>query len=119
MADKNDIVMINLDRPRMLWFGHKAMKTLGAMTGKKLGDLLENLELEEFEDLETMFYCGLLTDAKKNNETLKMEDMEDLLDYVPFMELPNYLTKALGMATAGPGVEDTKNEKRIAEKSEK
>ena len=97
--DKNDVVAINLDRPRFLHFGHKALKKLGALTGKGLDTLGENdFDLEE---LEKILYCGLLTDARENNEVLKLEDMEDLLDqadsYNEILEAMNLaLTNAFG-----------------------
>lgn len=117
MADKNDIVMINLDRPRMLWFGHRALKTLSSLTGKGLDELMEmeNLDLEE---LEKIIYCGLLTDAKQNNETLKLEDMEDLLDLVPFGELMGVIEKAFGAAFGTLG-DQGKNDQRIAAQKKK
>lgn len=110
MADKNDIVMINLDRPRMLWFGHKALKTLGAMTGKGLNELMDGMSNMDFEDIEKIYYCGLLKDAKINKEDLKLEDMEDLLDHISFMELPKYIQKAFGMSLGSGDEEETKNE---------
>lgn len=78
----NDVVIIKLDRERELRFGHKALKKLVALTGKDL----VTIEQEGFADLELvekMIYCGLLSDAKKHGETLKLEDMEDLLDQAP------------------------------------
>lgn len=86
MSDKNDVVMINLDRPRKLWFGHRALKTLTALTGKDLDTQMKMDELD-LEELEKVMYCGLLTDAKEHNETLKLEQMEDLLDMSPFEEI--------------------------------
>ena len=77
----NDVVIIQLDRPRELRYGHKALKTLAALTGKTLEDL-EN-QTFNVEDIEKFIYCGLLSDARKNNETLRLEDMEDLLDQAP------------------------------------
>lgn len=97
--DKNDVVYINLDRPRYLRFGHKALKKLGALTGKGLESLGDgNFDLEE---LEKILYCGLLSDAKENGEALKLEDMEDLLDeadsYEDLLEKMNLaLEKAFG-----------------------
>lgn len=79
MANKNDVVFIELDRPRMLKYGHKAIKTLIALTGKDL-DVTMNMEDLDIEELEKMLYCGLLSDAKAHNEVLKLEEMEDLLD---------------------------------------
>lgn len=91
--DKNDVVMINLDRPRMLWFGHKALKTMGALLGKDI-DAALNMDELDLEELEKIMYCGLLTDAKSHNETLKLEDMEDLLDQAPFGEIIEKLQQA-------------------------
>jgi hypothetical protein len=79
MADKNDIVIIELDRPRVLRFGHKALKKLSALTGKSLEEF--EMDGNNLEELEKVMYCGLLSDAKENNETLKLEDMEDILDH--------------------------------------
>jgi hypothetical protein len=101
--DKNDVVVIKLDRPRFIRFGHKALKKLGALTGKGLA----NMEMEEFdlEELEKILYCGLLSDAKENNETLKLEDMEDLLDCADsYQEIIEAMNKALTNAF-GQGAE--------------
>lgn len=76
--DKNDLVIIHLDRPRVLRFGHKALKRLTALTGKSMDAF--DVENFDFEDLEKVLFCGLLHDARENNETLKLDDMEDLLD---------------------------------------
>ena len=81
MPDKNDLVIIELDRPRVLRFGHKALKKMTALLGITM-DKFEMSELD-FADVEKVMYCGLLSDAKENGETLKLEDMEDLLDLAP------------------------------------
>jgi hypothetical protein len=101
VADKNDIVIIELDRPRMLWFGHKALKTLTALTGKKLEDFETAFQDMDFELLEKVLYCGLLTDAKANNEVLKLEEMEDLLDKAPFKLLTQKMQQAFIAAFGG------------------
>ena len=77
-TDKNNLIVINLDRPRFVKFGHKALKQLGTLTGKKLEEMDEN----DFDlaDLEKIMWCGLQADARENGEQLKLEDMEDLLD---------------------------------------
>ncbi|RSD21077.1 hypothetical protein [Mesobacillus subterraneus] len=79
MPDKNDVVIIELDRPRELRFGHKALKKLSALTGKSLEEF--EMDGNNLEELEKVMYCALMFDAKENNETLKLEEMEDLLDY--------------------------------------
>lgn len=76
--DNNDLVIVHLDRPRFVRFGHKALKQLTKLTGKKL----EQMDDNDFDlgDLEAIMWCGLQADAKENGEELKLEDMEDLLD---------------------------------------
>lgn len=118
MADKNDVVILNLDRPRMLWFGHKALKTLSAMTGKDIDATLQ-MEGLDLEALEKIMYCGLLKDAKMNNEILKLEDMEDLLDEVPFMEIVSKMQEAFDASFGNVSAEELKNAQRIAEKMKK
>jgi hypothetical protein len=93
--DKNDVVVIKLDRPRFLRFGHKALKKLSALTGKGLANMgMDDFDLEE---LEKILYCGLLSDAKENGDILKLEDMEDLLDYA---DSYNEILEALNLALA-------------------
>jgi hypothetical protein len=75
---KSTLTVIKLDRNRFVKFGHLALKKLSALTGKGLDEL--DFENFSFDDIETILFCGLLSDAKANNEVLKLEDMEDLLD---------------------------------------
>lgn len=96
-TDKNTEVVVNLDRPRFMKYGHKALKKLSALTGKHLTDLKP--EEFNFDELEKIIYCGLLSDAKANNETLKMEDMEDLIDQAPsFGHVMNAMNQAFEVA---------------------
>jgi phosphopantetheine adenylyltransferase len=94
MSNKSDLVVINLDRPRFIRFGHKALKQITALTGKDVMDMdMNNFDLET---LEKILYCGLLSDAKANNEILKLEDMEDLLDQAEsYHELLDKMTTAI------------------------
>ncbi|WP_127491334.1 hypothetical protein [Paenibacillus glycanilyticus] len=79
--NKNDVVIIELDRPRELRFGHKAIKRIAAATGKSMEEM-EGGNIS-FDDIELYLYYGLLSDARQHNEELKLEDMEDLLDEAP------------------------------------
>jgi hypothetical protein len=74
----NTTVVLNLDRPRFLRFGHRALKRMTTLTGMKL----ENMDEGDFDltHLEKIIWCGLQDDAKEHGEDLKLEDMEDLLD---------------------------------------
>lgn len=105
MRNNNDFVVINLDRPRVLKFGHKALKTLTAMTGKDIETVVsaENFDLGEIEKI---MYCGLLSDAKSNNETLILDDMEDLLDQADsFEEIVCKMEEALNKSFGNLGQE--------------
>lgn len=96
-SDKNTEIVVNLDRPRFVRFGHKALKQLTTLTGKKL----ESMEEADFdlEDLEKIMWCGLQADAREHGEVLKIEDMEDLLDSAEsFGEIMNAMNQALEKA---------------------
>jgi hypothetical protein len=94
--DNNDLVMITLDRPRYLWCGHRAMKTITALTGKNIAEL--DTEKVSMADLEIIMYALLLRDARENGEDLRLEQMEDLLDCVQFGELTAKMTAAFEAA---------------------
>ncbi|ALC92060.1 hypothetical protein AM500_21375 [Bacillus sp. FJAT-18017] len=114
--DKNDVVIINLDRPREVRFGHKALKKMMAVTGQNL----ENFEFEgtDLGELEKIMLIGLEYDARRHNEVLKLEDMEDLLDQAPsFSEIMQKMQQAFEAAFGTVEV-DEKNDQRIAEKSQ-
>jgi hypothetical protein len=117
MSDKNDVVIIELDRPREIRFGHKALK----MMTSSMGVDINNFEIDgaDLEQLEKIMYFGLMSDAVKHNESLKLEDMEDLLDQASsFGELIEKMTLALDKAF-GQMETDQKNLQRIVEKSQK
>src|SRR5690606_4244590 len=96
-SKNNDVVIIQLDRPRELRFGHKALKQLMAMTGKGFEHFEEgNFDLEEIEKI---LYCGLLSDARANSEEIRLEDMEDLLDQASsFAHVMEKMTEAFNAA---------------------
>jgi hypothetical protein len=77
--EKNTEVIIFLDRPRSVRFGHRALKKLSVLTNRKLNEAIQTDDFD-LEELEKIMYCGLLSDAKENNETITLEDMEELLD---------------------------------------
>lgn len=101
----NNVVTIKLDRVRVLKFGHKALKTMLSLTGKSLTEFdMNGFDLNE---LEKILYCGLLSDAKANNESLKLEDMEDILDEAEsFQYVIEKMTEAFDKAFGS--VEDVK-----------
>lgn len=92
MKNKNDVVIIELDRPRELRFGHKALKRYQAISNKGIDELGQDFSIDEIEKL---MYCGLFSDAQKQGETLKLENMEDLLDETSYEEIIEKMMKAL------------------------
>lgn len=101
MSDKNDVVIVELDRPRELRFGHKALKKLSAITGKSMEDMESEEELD-FEELEQIFFYGLERDARDNGETLTLEMMEDILDAAPsYAYLMEKMQEAMANAMGG------------------
>ncbi|MFJ5713114.1 hypothetical protein [Neobacillus sp. NPDC093127] len=116
MSDKNDVIIINLDRPRVLRFGHKALKKMTATLGKDLDTI--NVNGNDLDELEKIMYFGLLSDAKEHNENLKLEDMEDLLDRVAvWSEIMEKMQQALNAAFGQFEIDP--NLQRVAEKSQK
>lgn len=79
----NDVVYIQLDRPRQLKFGHTAIKTVSALVGEDIEAIESKITPNNLEVFEKAFYAGLLFDARQNNEVLKLEDIPDLLDMAP------------------------------------
>jgi hypothetical protein len=124
--NKNDVVIIELDRPRELRYGYKALKTMVAMIGKDFEEIVDadtfNLrDTEDFESIEKIICCGLLSDARKHGEELKLEQIEDLLDLQPMSYILEKMTEAFTAAFGGFGdVEEIeKNSQRIAQDKKK
>ncbi|SDM17372.1 hypothetical protein [Bacillus sp. OK048] len=116
MPDKNDVIIINLDRPRVLRFGHRALKKMTAATGKDLDSIEVNGN--DLDELEKIMFYGLLADAKEHNEDLKLEDMEDLLDRAPvWSEIMEKMQMALNAAFGQ--IEIDPNLQRVAAESKK
>lgn len=92
MKNNNDVVVINLDRPRELRFGHKALKTYQSISGKGIDEIGKDFS---FEEIERLMFCLLISDARKHDETLKLDEMEDLLDLAPYEEIIDKMMAAL------------------------
>ena len=71
MKENNPTVMLTLDRPRELRFGHRAMKRWAAYTGKSVAEL-ETTVMNPV-DAEILLFFMLEQDAAAHNEALDME----------------------------------------------
>lgn len=77
--EHNDVVMIELDRPRELKLGHKALKRFSALRGCSLFDLEK--EVGTYDGTAAMAYCMLTAE----DPTLTVEQVDDMLEQVsPF-----------------------------------
>jgi hypothetical protein len=100
----SDVVVLNLDRPRELRFGHKALKTLKSLTGMTLLDIEKQLTEGNLDPdvLEKMVYAGLQQDARNNGESLTLEQVADLLDEIPaYIDIITAVAQAFVKSFAG------------------
>ena len=74
----NDVVIIDLDRPREMVFRHREMKQLQARF--KLAPDKINTAALSAEQTEQVMLIMLQRDAQAYGEELKLSDMEELLD---------------------------------------
>ena len=119
MSKNSEPVVINLDRPRILRFGHKALKQLKAMTGKTLLQIDEAIENLDPDDIEVYMYCGLLSDSTNNGEVLTLEKVEDILDKAnSYKDIIEKIAVAISR-TFGADGEELKNEMAIAKNKKK
>lgn len=92
--EKNDIVMLELDRPRELRFTHKVMKRFCAATGAKMSEIQE--AVEDYNNMTLLIYEML----RAEDPALTVEQCDDLLDLVPIGTL---LQKGAEAIAAGFG----------------
>lgn len=106
--ENNDVVIIELDRPRQLRYGHKALKMLSKLTGKPIS----NMDIEHFgvEDIEKIMFVGL----KADDPSLELKDMENLLDTAQY----GYIVKTMGEAINAAFGNNEKNEEGTAQNLE-
>ncbi len=77
--DKNDVVILELDRPRELRLGHKALKRFSALTGCSLKDMEE--QIQNYDKMSAMLWIMVTEDQKEQGEPIMTpEALDDLLD---------------------------------------
>lgn len=75
--DNNTTVILELDRPRELRCGHKALKQFSAMTGCSMVGVQD--EVQYYDKLTLLLYCMLHAD----DPTVTPEQLDDWLDKLP------------------------------------
>ena len=101
--DENDTVIIELDRPRELKLGHKALKRFSALTGKSMAEMQS--AIQHYDVLACLMYTMLAVDAEKHGEELTPDQVDDLLEDVPIYRQMNLATLAINAAFVDPTVE--------------
>lgn len=74
LPDKNDVVILELDRPRELRLGHKALKRFSALTGCSMQQL--ESEASHYDKMALLIYTMLSEDDPE----LTPEAVDDLID---------------------------------------
>lgn len=97
LPDNNDTIILELDRPRELRLGHKALKRFSAMTGCSMDKM--DAALNNYETMSTLIYLML---AQEDSE-LTPERVDDLLDPVPIGEIVAKCSQAITAAFEEPG----------------
>ena len=72
--DKNDVVILDLDKPRELRLGHKALKRFSALTGCSMRQM--QAETERYDKMALLIYVMLSEDQPD----LTPEAVDDLID---------------------------------------
>ncbi len=75
--DKNDVVILELDKPRTLRLGHKALKRFSALTECSMTDM-ESV-VQRYDKVAALVYA-MLSDEDPD---LTPAQVDDLLDMVP------------------------------------
>lgn len=101
--DSNDVVILQLDRPRILRFGHLALKRFSAMTGCSLSEIQD--VVGHYDKMTLLIWCALNTD----DPNLSMEQLDRELDKLPkVMPIFDQVAAALEAAfDDGHGDEET------------
>lgn len=90
--DKNDVVILQLDRPRELRLGHKALKRFSALTGCAMSEMEK--EIQHYDKMTCLLYVML----SQEDPELTPEKVDDLLDEVPIVKLANACSAAIEAA---------------------
>ena len=98
LLDNNDVVILDLDRPRELRLGHRALKRFSALTECSLSAM--DKEIERYDKASCLIWVMVTEDQRKNGETTIMtpDVLDDLLDAVPITKILEVCSKAIEAA---------------------
>ena len=102
--NQNDTVVLELDRPRELRLGHKALKRFCAQTGCTIEGMEE--ALKDYEKMTALAYVML----SQEDPSLTPDQADDLLDRVPLYTIVNKCSQAIAAAFTDPDAEEAAKE---------
>lgn len=76
---RNDVVMIDLDKPRALKFTYSGLKKLSAVTGKTIAEIEQGVATIDYDLIEEMVHVGL------NDDSVTIHDIPAMIDQAPHM----------------------------------
>ena len=95
--DHNDVVILDLDRPRELRLGHKALKRFSALSNCSMADMEQ--EIQRYDKLSCLLWVMVTQDQLNHGEDMMTpEQLDDLLDAVPITKLTKLCTMAIEAA---------------------
>lgn len=97
--DKNDVVIIELDRPRTLRLGHKALKRFSALTECSMADM--EAAVQRYDKAAVLVYVML----SEEDPELTPSQVDDLLDLVPIKTILAKCSEAIQAAFADEDAE--------------
>ena len=98
--DKNDVVIIELDRPRELRLGHKALKRFSALAGCAMTELDE--VTAHYDKLSALMYIML----SENDPAVTPDVADELLDAVNLSYIMEKASEAIAAAFEEDAEED-------------
>lgn len=106
--DENDTVIIELDRPRELKLGHKALKRFSALTGCSMTGMQK--EVDHYDKLSCLLYVMIAVDAETHGEVLTPDQVDNLLEPIPIQRLMELAGAAINAAFGDPDAETGEGE---------
>ena len=92
--EKNDVVILELDRPRELRLGHKALKRFSALTECPMSDM--DAAIQRYDKMSCLLYVMLSQD----DPTLTPDMVDDLCDGVSIVKITKACSRAIEAAFA-------------------
>lgn len=93
--EHNDMVILDLDRPRVLRLGHKALKRFSALTGCSMTEM--ETEIQRYDRMSCLLYVMLSED----DPALTPEQADDLMDRCSIQQLTIACSRAIEAAFDG------------------